>query len=79
MRIYHQARFSNDGLMLPAGCGCVVAVSGGRDSMLLLAILTFYRTLQARRKRIEDRPLTDAERAEAERLLAQASDNKTSS
>jgi cytochrome c-type biogenesis protein CcmH len=51
----------------------------GPIALLLLAILAFYRTLVARRKRIEDRPLTDAERAEAERLLAQASDNKTSS
>jgi cytochrome c-type biogenesis protein CcmH len=51
----------------------------GPIALLLLAILAFYRTLLARRKRIEDRPLTDAERAEAERLLAQASDHKTSS
>jgi len=51
----------------------------GPIALLLLAVLAFYRTLLARRKRIEDRPLTDAERAEAERLLAQASDQKTSS
>ncbi len=51
----------------------------GPIALLLLAILAFYRTLVARRKRIEDRPLTDAERAEAERLLAQTSDHKTSS
>ena len=51
----------------------------GSIALLLLAILAFYRTLVARRKRIEDRPLTDAERAEAERLLAQTSDHKTSS
>jgi cytochrome c-type biogenesis protein CcmH len=51
----------------------------GPLALLLLAVAAFYRTLVARRKRIEERPLTDAERAEAERLLAQASENKTSS
>jgi tRNA(Ile)-lysidine synthase len=30
--------------MLPAGCGCVIAVSGGRDSMVLLALLGALRT-----------------------------------
>lgn len=47
--------------------------------LLLLAVAAFYRTLVARRRRIEERPLTEAERAEAERLLAQVSDHKTSS
>ncbi len=51
----------------------------GPLALLLLAVAAFYRTLVARRKRIEERPLTEAERAEAERLLAQASENKTSS
>jgi cytochrome c-type biogenesis protein CcmH len=51
----------------------------GPAALLLLAVVAFYRALIARRKRIEERPLTDAERAEAERLLAQASENKTSS
>jgi hypothetical protein len=48
-------------------------------ALLLLAIFTFYRTLSRRRAHIEDRPLNDAERAEAQRLLAQDSNNKTSS
>jgi cytochrome c-type biogenesis protein CcmH len=51
----------------------------GPIALLLLAVFTFYRTLSRRRARIEDKPLSDAERAEAERLLAQASNNKTSS
>jgi cytochrome c-type biogenesis protein CcmH len=51
----------------------------GPIALLLLAVVTFYRTLSRRRARIEDRPLNDAERAEAERLLAQGSNNKTSS
>jgi cytochrome c-type biogenesis protein CcmH len=51
----------------------------GPIALLLLAVFTFYRTLARRRARIEDKPLSDAERAEAERLLAQASNNKTSS
>jgi cytochrome c-type biogenesis protein CcmH len=50
----------------------------GPIALLLLAVFTFYRTLVRRRARIEDKPLSDAERAEAERLLAQASNNKTS-
>ncbi|HQR55959.1 MAG TPA: cytochrome c-type biogenesis protein CcmH [Burkholderiaceae bacterium] len=51
----------------------------GPIALLLLAVFAFYRTLSRRRARIEDRPLNDAERAEAERLLAQGSSNKTSS
>ena len=51
----------------------------GPIALLLLAVFAFYRTLSRRRARIEDRPLNDAERAEAQRLLAQDSNNKTSS
>jgi cytochrome c-type biogenesis protein CcmH len=51
----------------------------GPIALLLLAVFAFYRTLSRRRARIEDKPLSDAERVEAERLLAQASNNKISS
>lgn len=37
------------------------------------AIVVFARTLRARNRAIVERPLTDAERAEAQRLLAQVS------
>jgi cytochrome c-type biogenesis protein CcmH len=49
----------------------------GPLALLLLAIFTFYRTLKSRRARVEERPLTDAERAEAQRLLQSAQHNKT--
>jgi cytochrome c-type biogenesis protein CcmH len=39
----------------------------------VLAVVAFVRTLRARNRAIVERPLTEAERAEAERLLAQAS------
>jgi len=39
----------------------------------VLAVVAFLRTLRARNRAIVDRPLTDAERAEAERLLSQVS------
>ena len=39
----------------------------------VLAVVAFVRTLRARNRAIVERPLTDAERAEAERLLAQVS------
>jgi cytochrome c-type biogenesis protein CcmH len=46
-------------------------------ALLALAALTvFARTLMGRRRRVVDRPLTDAERAEANRLLAQAPSGK---
>jgi cytochrome c-type biogenesis protein CcmH len=51
----------------------------GPLALLLVAVAFFYRTLKSRRARIEERPLTAAERAEAERLLAQASNDKTRS
>ncbi len=51
----------------------------GPIALLLVAVFAFYRTLSRRRAHIEDRPLNDAERAEADRLLAQGSNNKTSS
>ncbi len=51
----------------------------GPIALLLLAVVAFYRTLTSRRARIENKPLSEAERAEAQRLLAQASNNKTSS
>jgi cytochrome c-type biogenesis protein CcmH len=39
----------------------------------VLAVVAFVRTLRARNRVIVERPLTDAERAEAERLLTQVS------
>ena len=51
----------------------------GPIALLLLAVLVFYRTLVSRRARLEERPLTDAERAEAQRLLASTADNKNRS
>ena len=51
----------------------------GPIALLLLAVLVFYRTLVSRRARLEERPLTDAERAEAQRLLASNVDNKNPS
>ena len=39
----------------------------------VLAVVAFARTLRARNRAIVERPLTDAERVEAERLLAQVS------
>jgi cytochrome c-type biogenesis protein CcmH len=45
----------------------------GPAALAVLAVFAFVRTLRARNRAIVNRPLTDAERAEAERLLAQAS------
>jgi len=39
----------------------------------VLAVVAFARTLRARNRAIVERPLTDAERVEAERLLSQVS------
>jgi cytochrome c-type biogenesis protein CcmH len=39
--------------------------------LAVAAVVVFARTLRARNRAIVDRPLTDAERAEAQRLLAQ--------
>lgn len=41
--------------------------------LAVLAVVAFVRTLRARNRAIVYRPLTDAERAEAQRLLAQVS------
>jgi cytochrome c-type biogenesis protein CcmH len=51
----------------------------GPIALLLLAVFFFYRTLVSRRVRVEDQPLTEAERAEAQRLLATAENNKNAS
>ena len=51
----------------------------GPIALLLLAVFFFYRTLVSRRVRVEDHPLTEAERAEAQRLLATAENNKNTS
>ena len=48
-------------------------------ALLLLAVYFFYRTLVSRRVRVENHPLTEAERAEAQRLLASAGNNKNAS
>jgi cytochrome c-type biogenesis protein CcmH len=51
----------------------------GPIALLLLAVLVFYRTLVSRRARVDERPLTDAERAEAQRMLASTAQNKNPS
>jgi cytochrome c-type biogenesis protein CcmH len=48
----------------------------GPLALLLLALVVFFRTLASRRARIEERPLSDAERAEAQRLLASTEHQK---
>lgn len=48
----------------------------GPTALLLLAVFAFYRTLASRRARIVEKPLTDAERAEAKRLLDAAQDTR---
>ena len=47
----------------------------GPLALLLLAVFALFRTLKSRRARIEDRPLTDAERAEAQHLLQSVQKN----
>jgi cytochrome c-type biogenesis protein CcmH len=49
----------------------------GPLALLLLAVITFYRTLLRRRARVDEKPLTEAERAEAQRMLASTANNKT--
>jgi cytochrome c-type biogenesis protein CcmH len=51
----------------------------GPIALLLLAVLVFYRTLVSRRARVDERPLTEAEHAEAERMLASTAQNKNPS
>ena len=51
----------------------------GPIALLLLAVLVFYRTLVSRRARVDERPLTDAERAETQRMLASTGQNKNPS
>jgi cytochrome c-type biogenesis protein CcmH len=45
----------------------------GPGLAVVLGVIFYVRTVRARNRVIVDRPLTDAERAEAERLLAQVS------
>ena len=45
----------------------------GPGLLAILAVIVFVRTVRARNRAIVERPLTDAERAEAERLLEQVS------
>ena len=45
----------------------------GPATLGIVAVIVFVRTVRARNRVIVDRPLTDAERAEADRLLAQVS------
>lgn len=49
----------------------------GPLALLVVAVSFFLRTLKVRRARIQERPLTDTERAEAQRMLA-SNDRKTS-
>jgi cytochrome c-type biogenesis protein CcmH len=48
----------------------------GPLALALAAVIVFARTLRARNRAIVDRPLTEAERAEAARLLAQVSNEQ---
>ena len=41
----------------------------GPLALLLVAVFALFRTLMTRRARVDDRPLTEAEHAEAQRLL----------
>ena len=41
----------------------------GPLALLLVAVFALFRTLKTRRARVDDRPLTEAEHAEAQRLL----------
>ena len=45
----------------------------GPALLVMFGVIFYVRTVRARNRLIVDRPLTDAERAEAERLLAQVS------
>ena len=45
----------------------------GPSLLVVFGVVFYVRTVRARNRVIVDRPLTDAERAEAERLLAQVS------
>lgn len=51
----------------------------GPGLLAVLAVIVLVRTLRARNRVIVDHPLSDAERAEAEQLLAQVDKNTTSS
>jgi len=51
----------------------------GPLALLALALFVLFRALATRRTRIEDRPLSEAERAEAQRLLASAEHQKNPS
>ena len=52
-----------------AGQGDHVLLWVGPLALLLVAVFALFRTLKTRRARVDDRPLTEAEHAEAQRLL----------
>ena len=74
---YMVTRYGDFVLYRPPFKGTTALLWIGPLALLLVAVAFFYRTLKSRRARIDDRPLTDAERAEAERLLAQSTHDKT--
>jgi cytochrome c-type biogenesis protein CcmH len=49
----------------------------GPAAFACLALLAFVLTVRARRMRVDQQPLTDAEHAEAARLIARAADDRT--
>jgi len=49
----------------------------GPVAFACLAVLAFVLTVRARRLRVDQQPLTDAEHAEAARLIARAADDRT--
>ena len=66
-------RYGNFVLYKPPFNVTTVLLWLGPALLAIIAIVVFARTVRARNRAIVQRPLTDAERAEAERLLAQVS------
>ena len=67
------ARYGDFVLYKPPFNVATVLLWLGPALLAIIAIVVFARTVRARNRAIVQRPLTDAERAEAERLLAQVS------
>jgi cytochrome c-type biogenesis protein CcmH len=69
---YMVARYGDFVLYRPPLKATTVLLWGGPALLGLVGIFVLWRVLRARRAREEDRPLTDEERREAGRLLAEA-------
>jgi cytochrome c-type biogenesis protein CcmH len=67
---YMVARYGDFVLYRPPFKATTALLWIGPFLLLLIGILALRRVLAARRKRVDEQPLTDAERREAERLLA---------